>query len=107
MEKRALLFVQLRIDPEKEEEFNEWYRDYLDSLLPLAPKFNTIRRFVSRDSEQTTYLTIYESDDVAALEEAMAAFDLPERQTHRVEWKAWEGSSLHDVSAGVFEQVYP
>jgi antibiotic biosynthesis monooxygenase (ABM) superfamily enzyme len=107
MEKRALLFVQLRVDPEKEEEFNEWYRDYLDTLLPLAPTFTTVRRFVSRDAEQTTYLTIYESEDVEALEEAMAAFDLPERQTHRVEWKAWESSSLEDVSAGVFEQVYP
>lgn len=105
---RPIYFVSLKVDSEKEAEFNDWYSGYLESLEPPASDFTSIRRFVQRDADgEPVYVTIYEFADEESIESTLEVFERPERQQSRKEWQAWESSHLYDVTAGVFLQVYP
>ena len=107
MEKHPLLVVRLRVDPDKEEALNDWYRNFLDTLVPVAPDFVSVRRFMTTEGGQKTYLTIYEIKDEASIESAMAVFDRPERQAYRPEWAEWENSAVQFCSVEIYVQVYP
>lgn len=108
MPSRPLLVVRLRIDPNQEETFNQWYhREYLDTLRPIAPLFVGITRYVSTQGDDKVYLTIYEIKDEASVQAAMAVFDRPDRQEHRRAWQAWERKAVKEIDARVFLPVYP
>ncbi len=108
MAHRPLLVVRLRVDPSHEEAFTTWYhREYLDTLMPIAPLFVTCRRFESHEGNDKVFLTIYEIKDEASVDAAMAVFDRPERQEHRRQWQAWEKRALRDVDSRVFLPIYP
>jgi len=60
----ALLVVAMDIDPDHEQQLNEWYPRHLESRLRL-PGFRTARRFRAVDG-RPRYLTLYELDDADA-----------------------------------------
>lgn len=108
MAKHPMLVVRLRVEPQYEEEFTEWYhRDYLDTLIPVAPLFVSIRRFAAREGAGKTYYTLYEIKDEASIDAAMAVFDRPDRQEHRRLWQEWEHKAVRDLDAQIVLPIYP
>lgn len=108
MATRPLLVVRLRVDPNHEDAFTTWYhREYLDTLMPIAPLFVSCRRYEAHEGNDKVFLTIYEIKDEASVDAAMAVFDRPERQEHRRQWQAWEKRALRDVDSRVFLPIYP
>jgi hypothetical protein len=106
--RRPMLVVRLRVEPEHEKAFTEWYhREYLDTLVPIAPLFVGIRRYVSRDSNGKIYYTIYEIKDEASIDAAMAVFDRPDRQEQRRLWQEWERRAVRDLDAQIVLPIYP
>jgi hypothetical protein len=108
MANRPMLVVRLRVEPQYEKEFTEWYhREYLDPLITIAPLFVDIRRFVSNDDSGKIYYTIYEIKDEASIDAAMAVFDRPDRQEARRQWQEWEHRAVRDLDARVVLPIYP
>jgi hypothetical protein len=108
MANRPMLVVRLRVEPQYEKEFTEWYhREYLDTLIPIAPLFVNIRRYASQDDGSKIYYTIYEIKDEASIDAAMAAFDRPDRQEHRRRWQEWERRAVRDLDAQIVLPIYP
>ena len=65
----ALLMVFADIDPEFDDEFNEWYNNQHVPELVRCDGFLSGRRGVATDSSQRPrYVAIYELDDESALE---------------------------------------
>lgn len=108
MAKHPMLVVRLRVEPQYEKEFTDWYhREYLDTLIPIAPLFASIRRFVSREGADKIYYTLYEIKDEASIDAAMAVFDRPDRQEHRRLWQEWEQRAVRDLDARIVVPIYP
>lgn len=105
---RPLYVVRLKLNPEHEEAFNQWYnREYLDPMRPIAPLFVNIYRHVAGEGDNKTYLTIYEIKDEASIDEALGFFDLPERQEARRQWKEWSQKAVREIEADTFHAIYP
>jgi hypothetical protein len=65
----ALLMVFADIDPQYDEEFNEWYNSRHVPELVRCEGFLSGRRGVASDSDQTPrYVAIYELEDESVLE---------------------------------------
>jgi hypothetical protein len=62
-EARAVLVVNVEVDPVDEDEFNRWYDEEHIPEKRSTPGFRSARRFVSHD-HPGRYLAVYEVDDV-------------------------------------------
>jgi hypothetical protein len=60
---RALLVVDIEVDPEREDEFNRWYDTEHVPEKRASPGFHSARRF-RHSTDLHRYLAVYEVDDV-------------------------------------------
>ena len=68
MAHRFLLHVTVDIDPQVEDEWNEWYNQKHIPEILLCPGFLNARRYRRVGPQGTRYLAIYEMESAAAVE---------------------------------------
>lgn len=112
---KTLILVSLRVDTEKEAEFNDFYHhSYIPKLMQIIPEIESARRFQEHNVDGTLryydkqFLTIYEC---ASEEQAQKALDAiksrPGREKEKDEWQKWQTNHLRNVlSASLYTQCY-
>jgi hypothetical protein len=81
---RGLLLVMIDIDPQYEDEFNQWYTEEHFPERQQCPGFLSARRFVSVEGEPK-YLAIYDLEDPAVLQtEAYRRIQPPSEWTKKL-----------------------
>jgi hypothetical protein len=108
-----IMIVSLRIAPEKEAEFNEFYHHrYIPKLLEIVPEIQVARRYeeygVAGSLKWFTkrFLTVYEIASEAVLDAAIEGLSRPGREAERTEWNRWKTSYLKDLSRVAYRQIY-
>ena len=89
-EAKAVLVVQVDVDPADEEEFNRWYdEEHIPEKL-ATPGFMSARRFRVHDGSPR-YLVIYElaDPDAATSPEYMAQDPTEWGRSMMARWKTW------------------
>ena len=99
------LVVWLTVGEAEEEEFNCWYEDeYIPKVLTQIPGIEHVSRW--RMPDAPTYLTIYDFEDGARIEDAVEAVRAPTRAAEREAWHEWEDRALSDFRDGFFAQTF-
>lgn len=113
MSGNPIMIVSLRIAPEKEAAFNEFYHHrYIPKLLEVVPEIRVARRYeeygVAGSLKWFTkrFLTVYEIASEAVLDSAIEGLSRPGREAERAEWAKWKDSHLKDVSRVAYRQTY-
>ena len=99
----GVILVSMNVDPEREEEFNDWYNTcYIPGFLQV-PGVIRARRFTAIEA-QPKYLTVYEFEnpDVPDTKEWMAA-----RASNPWSRRVRAGMRLDEGSPAVFERIFP
>ena len=90
----AIYRVRLRVRPEDEKEFNEWYEGtYIPKLMQEVPHFFTASRWCAEIDGERIYITDYETttDD---MELAIAEMRRPERASINAEFYEWRDRAI-------------
>jgi hypothetical protein len=110
---KPIMIVSLRVAPEKEAEFNEFYHHrYIPKLLEVVPEFTAARRYeeygVAGSLKWFTkrFITVYEVASEAVLSQAVEGLSRPGREEERAEWGSWKAEYLKDVSRVAYRQTY-
>lgn len=110
---KPIMVVGLRIAPEKEADFNEFYHHrYIPQLLKVIPEFVSARRYeeygVAGSLQWFTkrFLTISEFASEAAIETGLDGLTRPGREAEREEWDRWKASELKDLTRVVYHETY-
>jgi len=113
MSGNPIMIVSLRIAPEKEVEFNEFYHPrYIPKLLEVVPEIRVARRYeeygVAGSLKWFTkrFLTVCEIASEDVLTAAIEGLSRPGREAERAEWNMWKASYLKDLSRVVHRQIY-
>jgi len=113
MSGNPIMIVSLRIAPEKEAEFNEFYHHrYIPKLLEVVPEIRVARRYeeygVAGSLKWFTkrFLTVYEIASEAVLDAAIEGLSRPGREAERAEWDKWKASYMKDLSRVAYRQTY-
>lgn len=87
---RAVLVVQVEIDPADEEDFNRWYDEEHVPEKLATPGFVSARRFRLHDGSPR-YLVVYELEDAAAATspEYLAQEPTPWGREVMSRWRTW------------------
>jgi len=103
----CLLFVQMTIDEQQEEAFNDWYdHEYIPAFVRDIPGVARGRRFVTLTPGQGgahTYLTLYEFASEEALHRGLEV--MRSRDEWRALWKAWEARAVVSVHDNLFRTI--
>ncbi len=113
-DRRPLYLVSLKVNPEKEVQFNQWYAErHIPRLLRYCPLFISAKRFRLANDESAVsnqdwprYLTIYELESDEVAERALESMGVPDREPDHQEWVDWQ-PYLKEVEVDVFSQIYP
>lgn len=111
---KPLMIVSLRVDPEAEAGFNEFYHHvYIPKVLEVIPELISARRYEEYGVEGSLkwftkqFLTIYEFESEAAIEAGIQALNnRPGREVERQTWERWKTSHLHDVQSITYKETY-
>jgi hypothetical protein len=97
---KALLMVQVEIDPADDEEFNKWYDEEHVPEKLRTPGFISARRFRSAEVN-TKYLVIYELENPDAATTPAYMRQEPSEWTKSImtRWKDWNRSVWVDLKA--------
>lgn len=68
MSSKVLWVVEAKIDPEVEQDWNNWYDDIHLPDIMTCPGFLSATRLVHEKNGERVYLAIYELDSSAAVE---------------------------------------
>lgn len=97
---RHLLVVMVNVDPEVEEEFNEWYNtEHIPALMKVQGAISG-ERYVSEDGP-LKYMAIYEVENPNVVESAAW------KKAGDTEWTRKMRPHLKDVTRIVYEKTYP
>lgn len=89
MSSRPLFIVQLEVDADVEDEWNEWYNTvHLPEVMEASPAIRKATRYRQVGGSGTKpYCAIYEFDDEQGLEEFLASERLAEMSAeYNVDW---------------------
>jgi hypothetical protein len=110
---KPIMIVSLRVAPEKEAEFNEFYHHrYIPKLLEVVPEFRAARRYeeygVAGNLKWFTkrFITVYEIASEAVLSQALEGLSRPGREEERAQWARWKAEYLKDVTRVAYRQTY-
>lgn len=105
---KPIMMVTFRIAKEKEQEFNEFYEQYLPKIMKSVPELLDATRFVAdRDDENTYYATVYQLESKEVFDKAKEHLSSPERAKDVADWHVWEDTFMKDVTFGFYELMYP
>ena len=100
----TILVVMMDVDPEHEDEFNEWYNDeHLPERLEI-PGYVSARRFKLEEGEGVLkYLCIWELEDGSPLqsEQYKAQRERPSQLRDRA------NAHIRQRMRGLYKQIYP
>ena len=91
---RAIYQVRLKVRPEEEQAFNEWYEEtYIPQLMRAVPHFTAAHRYVGEIDGERIYLTDYETT-TEDMEIAIAEMRVPERAAINAEFYRWRDRAI-------------
>ena len=91
---KAIYRVRLKLKPEDEQAFNEWYEGtYVPKLMHEVPHFFAASRWVGEIDGERIYITDYETT-TEDMETAIAEMRRPERAEINAEFYAWRDKSI-------------
>ena len=107
------MIVSLKIDPDREADFNEFYHhDYIPTLLRVVPEIESVWRFEefgvtgSLRWFDKQFLTLYELRAGVTAEAIEEALGRPGREAQKDEWARWKDESLRDLERHCFREIY-
>jgi hypothetical protein len=104
---RPFFCVSVQTDPEKGEAFDAWYQgDYLPQTMADVPAWSACRRYRSLDRSPMITHTIYEAENVAGLEEALAGMRAAHRFRSNAVWEQWVREAVTWKDASSFRPIY-
>ncbi|RUR84935.1 DUF4286 family protein [Chlorogloeopsis fritschii PCC 9212] len=110
---KPLMTVSLRVDPEAEAGFNEFYHHvYIPRLLEVIPELISARRYEEYGVEGSLkwftkqFLTIYEFGSEALIDTGIKALNRAGREAEKETWKRWGTNHLHDVRNITYRETY-
>jgi Domain of unknown function (DUF4286) len=91
---RVIYQVRLKVKPEAEEAFNEWYEgEYIPKLMRETPHFTRVRRYEGSLNGDKVYITDYEStSDTIGL--AIREMRAPQRAADNAAFYAWRDRAI-------------
>ena len=95
---RVIYQVRLKIKPDAEESFNEWYEGtYIPKLMREVPHFYNVHRYVGEVDGERVWVTDYETT-AEDLDTAVSEMRTPERADINAEFYRWRDSviTLHE-----------
>jgi hypothetical protein len=108
-----LMTVSLRLAPQDEAAFNDFYHhQYIPRLWENTSVFHSVRRFEefgvagSLRWFNKEYLTIYELKNGICPADVEAALEAPGREAEVLLWQQWKSSALKDCRREFFEEIY-
>lgn len=99
MSKKPLFIVRYNVNPDYDEEFNEYYNEKITKILEVVPEIISGKRLVMERKGIKEYYTIYEIESEDKIESCLA--NIPDTQ----EWKDWVESSVTHLDNGVFKVI--
>jgi hypothetical protein len=99
--------VRLKIKPEEEQAFNDWYEGtYIPKLMREVPHFYTCHRSVAEFEGERIYVTDYETT-AADLDTAIAEMRSEARKPDNAGFAAWKerAITLHE-SMTLYDRLY-
>jgi hypothetical protein len=91
---RVIYQVRLKVKPEAEQAFNEWYEgEYIPKLMRETPHFTAVRRYEGSLNDETVYVTEYESTS-DTIDLAISEMRAPERAADNAAFYAWRDKAV-------------
>lgn len=91
---RAIYRVRLKLQPQDEQAFNDWYEaTYIPRLMREVPHFTAATRWVGELNGERIYLTDYETT-TEDMDLAIAEMRTPARAKINREFYAWRDRSI-------------
>lgn len=113
MNEQILMTVSLRIAPEHEAAFNDFYHhQYLPVLVRKVPEIEKVWRYEefgvagSLRWFNKQFLTHYLLAPGIGVDEIEAALKRPGREEERAEWDRWKSSRLRDLERVCHREIY-
>jgi hypothetical protein len=91
---RAIYQVRLKLKPDAEAAFNEWYEGaYIPKLMRETPHFTAVRRLEGILDGERIYLTEYETT-TETMEQAIAEMRAPGRAADNAAFYRWRDEAI-------------
>ena len=83
--------VSVEVIPKKIALFDDWYEDhYLPRNLSDVPTWTACTRYSSQGRTPSRHLTLYEAQDLAALQQSLDLMRAQHRLKENASWKQWD-----------------
>ena len=91
---RVIYQVRLKVKPEAEAGFNEWYEgQYIPKLMRETPHFSAVRRYEGTANGDKIYVTEYETTS-QGIDLAMSEMRSPQRAEDNAQFYAWRDRAI-------------